>query len=539
MTEDLSEFAETIFRQKYSMGGREGWFDTANRVATNVMAALGYGPRSDETRRIERLIAERKFLPGGRYLYASGRSLHQVNNCLLLSVEDSREGWGSLWQRAGMALLTGAGIGIEYSRVRPSGSPISRTGGEASGPCPLMQTVNEIGRQVMQGGSRRSAIWAGLAWDHGDIDDFLRVKDWSPEVRGLRDRDPSFPASMELTNVSVRLDGRFFEAIGDPTHPEHERAGRVYREAVARMCRTGEPGFSVDLGPDASEVLRNACTEVTSCDDDDVCNLGSINLARIGSLHELRDAVDAATLFLIAGTVYSDLPYPEVGTVRSQNRRLGLGLMGVHEWLLSRGRPYGPDGELAAWLQEYARSTEVAARWADRHSLSQPVKTRAIAPTGTIGIIGETTTGIEPIYRTAYRRRYLVGREWNHQYVVDPTARRLVERDGIDPSEIEDAHALSFEPGRRIEMQAWVQGFVDHGISSTVNLPEPLGEEDAAAFGRTLLPLLPRLRGITAYPAGARGLDPLEPASYTEAVRHNGTVFEEDGSRCIGGICGL
>ncbi|HEY6019103.1 MAG TPA: hypothetical protein VIY48_04160, partial [Candidatus Paceibacterota bacterium] len=121
----MSAFAHTIYKQKYSLDGREEWPDTARRVGTHVMAALGYAPTSAETERITKYIEERKFLPGGRYLYASGRPLHQVQNCLLLRAEDSREGWGDLWTKSGMALMTGAGIGIDYSDIRPEGSVIN------------------------------------------------------------------------------------------------------------------------------------------------------------------------------------------------------------------------------------------------------------------------------------------------------------------------------------------------------------------------------------------------------------------------------
>ena len=129
----MSEFANTIYQQKYAHPG-EDWPKTANRVATEVMAALGYHPESWETRRIEKYIREKKFLPGGRYLYASGRKLHQVQNCLLMRADDTREGWAELMHNAGMALMTGAGIGVVYTDLRERGAKINKTGGFASGP---------------------------------------------------------------------------------------------------------------------------------------------------------------------------------------------------------------------------------------------------------------------------------------------------------------------------------------------------------------------------------------------------------------------
>lgn len=543
--QEMSPFARAIYEQKYAFKDEHGhiietWPDTAKRVAQNVLGALDYDIDSDEVRIITGLIRERKFLPGGRYLYASGRSLHQTQNCLLLRAEDSREGWSDLLHKSSMALMTGAGIGIDYSSVRPAGSVIKRTGGFASGPISLMQMVNECGRHIMQGGSRRSAIWAGLRWDHADVMDFIRSKDWSPEIRALKEKDFNFPGPLDMTNISVILDDEFFVAYDNARHPQHQLAHTVYMAVNKRMLKTAEPGFSIDVGENEGESLRNACTEVTSADDSDICNLGSLNMARFDDREEFAEAVYYSTLFLLAGTVYSHVPYDQVDVTRTKNRRLGLGVMGIHEWLLKRGQPYAPNDELGTWLDEYARSTEYAWAWADKHMLSRPVKTRAIAPTGTIGIIAETTTGIEPIFCVAYKRRYLVNRDWKYQYVIDPTAKRLIENNGVDPESIEDAYSLAFDVEKRVAFQAWVQQWVDHGISSTVNMPYVVtDEQEVRDFAQMLYRYLPQLRGVTCYPDGARGGQPLSAVSYDTAAAQEGVVFEESEERCVGGACGI
>ncbi len=547
--DEMSPFARSVYEQKYAWKDKDGnpleeWSDTALRVTENVLGALGYGPEDTEFQKVHTLIKERKFMPGGRYLYASGRSLHQVQNCLLLKAEDTREGWAELLSKAAMALQTGAGIGIDYSDIRPSGTPIKRTGGVASGPLALMRMINEVGRGVMQGGARRSAIWAGLKWSHGDVLDFMEMKNWPEEIRKLKERDFNFPAEMEFTNISILLDDEFFEAYADVGHPRHRLAHSIYHKGVAQMVKTAEPGFSVDLGENANETLRNACTEVTSADDSDICNLGSINISRIDSLEEMREAVEYGTLFLLAGTVYSDIPYEKVDEVRTKNRRLGLGVMGVHEWLLKRGYEYGPNEELAEWMEVYTHSTDMARNWSMAHGLSEPIKTRAIAPTGTIGIVAETTTGIEPIFCVAYKRRVKTAQPdgqdiVNYQYVVDPTARRIVQQ-GVDPFAIEDAYVLSYNVERRIAFQAWMQQFVDHGISSTINLPAPITDPaEVADFGDLLLEYLPKLRGITVYPSDCRPGQPLVPSTYSEAIGKEGVVYEEnEDDSCKNGTCG-
>ena len=537
MTTEMSPFAHSIYAAKYAHEG-EQWPDTSRRVVETVMASAGYGKSSTETQKLVKFVAERKFLPGGRYLAATGRPYHQTQNCLLLRAEDSREGWAELLWKSAMSLQTGAGIGIDYSDIRPKGSIIKRTGGVASGPVELMKMVNEVGRGIVQGGNRRSAIWAGLKWSHPDVLEFISMKNWEPHLVEAKSKNFSAYAPMDMTNISVLLDDAFFEAYakGD------EHAVKVFKTVVRQMFVTGEPGFSVNLGDKDKETLRNACTEVTSENDSDICNLGSINLARVETLNEKKELVDLGSLFLLAGTLYSDVPYAKVGNVRTKNRRLGLGLMGLHEWLAVRGHKYGPNEELARWLEIYEQSGEFANAHADRLGLSRPVATRAIAPTGTIAIIAETTTGIEPIFCVAYKRRYYAaGGVWKYQYVIDPTAKKLVEK-GVDPDKIEDAYALSYDMERRLAFQAWVQGYVDMSISSTINMPAwgtaANNESTLDLYADLLIKYLPKLRGITVYPDGARGGQPLVPCTYAEAAGKEGVVFEESEERCVGGACG-
>lgn len=548
-TSEMSTFAWDIVKMKYAHQLRDGetetWDNIAYRATKHPMKAVGITMRDKLAKDVKKAISQRKFLPGGRYLYASGRPYHQTQNCLLLRCHDSREGWSELLHKASMALMTGAGIGIDYSDVRHEGQLIRRTGGYATGPLALMQMVNECGRGIMQGGSRRSAIWAGLRWDHGDIHKFIKIKNWSEEVKALKEKDFNFPATLDCTNISVILNDEFFEAYEDFEHPKHSLAYSVYWAVVEQMLETGEPGFSIDTGKNSGETLRNACTEISSRDDSDICNLGSINMARVENLEEFKHLIDIGTAYLLAGTVYSDVPYTEVDRVRSKNRRLGLGLMGIHEWLLRRGKPYGPDHELGQWLSAYSKSGRVANKWADEWGLSRPKKTRALAPNGTIGIAAETTGSLEPIFCVAFKRRYLKGSEWHYQYVVDPAAKRLID-EGIEPASIEDAYSLARNVERRVEFQAWVQKYVDHGISSTINLPAWGSEYNNSgrvqSFGNMLVKYLPDLRGITCYPDGSRGGQPLVPCSYEEAVKHEGAEYvEETANVCDitrGGSCG-
>lgn len=541
----MNEFSKRIMAQKYlwTDRGETEWKDIANRVTKYVLKAVNIPMSSPTAKEICQMITAKKFVPGGRYLYATGRPYHQVQNCLLLRAEDSREGWAELTSKACRALMTGAGIGVDYSAVRPRGKAVRKTGGIATGPTALCQMVNELGRGIMQGGSRRSAIWAGLNWKHPDIHEFIGMKNWSPEVRALKEKDFNFPATLDGTNISVLLDDEFFAAFHDDKHTHHSLAHGVYWATVRQMLKTAEPGFSIDIGKNKGETLRNACTEITSTDDSDICNLGSINLANVDNLDDFKRILELGVQFLLAGTVYSDVPYPRVDEIRTKNRRLGLGLMGIHEWLLKRGKRYGQDAELDTWLEEYAKSTEIARKYADAWDLSPPVKTRAVAPTGTISIISNTTSGLEPIYCVSYKRRYLKGTTWAYEYVIDPTAKRLIDS-GVEADSIEDAYSLAQDIERRVSFQAHLQGYVDHAISSTLNIPawgsELNNDSKVQEFGNMLIKYLPKLRGMTCYPDGCRGGQPLSPVKLSTALKHTDEVFYEAVDVCDltkGGTC--
>lgn len=505
---------------------------------------------SEERGQLVGYMKEMKFLPGGRYLYYAGRPFKAYNNCYLLRAEeDTREEWANVVWRAMSCLTTGGGIGVDYSVLRPRGAVLKRTGGKASGPVPLMYAVNEVGRNVMQGGSRRSAIYASLNWLHEDIPEFMKAKDWSSmpignsgiTIADAKMQDFNYPAPLDMTNISINYDDKWLNHQAREQHP-------IFLENCRQAMKTGEPGFSFNFGAKQNETLRNACTEVTSEDDSDVCNLGSINMGNIDSIDEFTNVVNLASKFLVCGTLRADLPYAKVQRVRERNRRLGLGLMGLHEWLLKRGAAYEVTPELHKWLEVYRDESK---RSADEHCerlyISRPVAYRAIAPTGSIGILAGTTTGIEPLFAVAYKRRYLTdGTKWKYEYVVDSTADLLIREYGLDPDSIDTAYKLSHDFERRIKFQADIQDYVDMSISSTINLP-PWGskgnsEVDVAAFAKVLAEYAPRLRGFTCYPDGSRGGQPLTEVPYKDAVAHKGVVFEEHDVCDItgkGGSCGV
>jgi ribonucleoside-diphosphate reductase alpha chain len=391
-------------------------------------------------------------------------------------------------------------------------------------------------------------MYGSLAREHEDIWEWLTVKDWHSQlvagtgltVWDLKNLDFNYPAPLDMTNISTNY-GDEWLAI-----PDRDK-DPVFLKNVEQALRTAEPGFSFNFGPQARHTGRNACTEFISDDDSDVCNLGSVNFSRIGSLLELEDVTRVAAKFLICGSIRGELPHDAIRKVRDRNRRIGMGIMGLAEWQLKLGEEYGPSAEMENWLAVWARATEEGANeHCDRFFLNRPKAYRAVAPAGTIALLAGTTSGIEPPYAVAFKRRYLVdGKTWKYQFVVDSLAKELIAS-GVPLEQLErnTALALADQTERRLGLQALVQKYTDMGISSTINLPawgsEHNNEDTVPRFAKLISDYAPQLRGVTFYPDGARGGQPITAVPYAEAVGKEGVVYEENADAgCASGVCGI
>ena len=543
-----TSLGETIFKTKYASTPLETWEDRANTIV-NYVCGNADGTKNNLMEKTDRdelakNVREMKFMPGGRYIYYAGRPAKFYNNCYLHKLEDdTREAWANLTQSMMSCLMTGGGVGADISVARPSGRRLNRTGGVASGPLPLMKTINAVGKNVMQGGGRRSAIYMSMNHQHEDADSFLTSKNWHEmmipgtdiTVSDAKKADFNFDAPLDMMNISLNYDDAWLR----------DKDTDTFMKNCHQAMMTGEPGFSFNFGEKQDETLRNACCEITSSDPHDVCNLGSINLANIDTLDDFKDVVHLASKFLVCGLIRAELPYEEVRKVRQKNSRLGLGLMGLHEWLLQRGHGYEMCDELKQWLKVYRDESERSANeHCDRLFLNQPKGYRAIAPTGSIATLAGTTSGVEPVFSLAYRRRWITeGVKWKYQYMIDGTAQALIEK-GIDHTKIETTYDLAKNIEKRIKFQYDLQKYVDHAISSTFNLP-PYGtefnnEDKLEWFASIVKKYAGGLRGLTFYPDGSRGGQPLTPVDYEEAIKKRGIIFEDNSEeQCLSGVCGI
>jgi len=531
-TPSLSPFAEAIFKRTYAYTESETWEQCARRVAK----AVAFNHTQEE--KFYKPIRDRILIPGGRYLYSSGRQKFYNSNCYGFIAQDSREGWAKLLHDVTMCLSTGGGLGVNYSNIRESGTEIKTIGGTASGPISLMQMINEVARHVMAGGKRRSALWAGLKWNHPDIESFISIKDWNDDFKAMKLKNFEYPAPLDMTNVSVIIDKEYLARLksNDPY------ILALHRKICTYMARTGEPAFRNEeriLQDDDKAYTGNACQEST-LHDNDQCNLSSIVMSRIKNLDHLEEVTKLAIQFLYNGSCLATYPTKDIEDTVTRNRRLGLGIMGLHEYMLLNGNRYEWTEPLSRFFSTWK---EVSDHEAKRYSKimygSKPITTRAIAPTGTISIIAETTSGIEPIYCISYKRRYLNANKHLYQYVVDPTAKRLLDL-GIPTEKLEDAHTLSLDIHRRLKVQSNIQNYVDQAISNTVNIPKygtPYNN-NPEEFSNIISQYLPTIKGITLYPDEARSGQPLTKVSVRDALGQEGVIFEEEGE-CNNGVCGL
>jgi ribonucleoside-triphosphate reductase len=484
---------------------------------------------------------------------------------------DSREGWVEcLRQIMDLAQVGGGQLTIDLSDIRCRGSLIKGFGGTASGPAPLitlLHSVTEIlngcvGKQlnsldvmsinhaiascVISGNVRRSARISTKHWDDHDIFDFIAAK--------LDD-----PTAHFTTNISVEIDQRFIDQLNLAA----PHATSVYQAVIAGMIENGEPGFFnselSSVGENGDVSSSNPCGEI-ALEEWEPCNLGHLNLANFGQ--DVGEACDAARLlirFLIRAT-FAPVEDPNQRKVLDRNRRTGLGLYGVQEWAASHSVRFSeiPESDkLRHYLEDLVAVIEdEAADYCSQLRIPKPIKSRTIAPTGTVAKLSGHSEGIHPIYARHFLQRIRFadndkglqehidkGRHIedclyspNTKVVTIPTRNAIL--DHYPPELIESVDEIEIDS--MFEVQAWFQKhWADNAVSFTANIdPDTKPADLAVALKRWL----PHLKGTTVFPDLSRPQSPYERLSdgvfeLLETV----TGFENESGQaideCASGAC--
>ncbi len=525
------------------------------RVAQHIAKVeANYGATAAEVgqiaARFEALLSSLEFLPNSPTLMNAGRPLGQLAACFVVPVEDSTTAVFEAVRWAAEIQKTGGGTGFSFSRLRPAGDIVQSTGGTASGPVSLMQVFDVATAAIKQGGTRRGANMGMLRVDHPDILEFIAIK-LDPM------RMTNFNLSVAATDafMAAVAEGRRYDLINPRTaQVTSSLDARRVLDAIANAAwAVGDPGVvfidrvnRLQPTPAAGAIeATNPCGEQPLLPFES-CTLGSMNLGRLVGVDGIdwvrfRATIHDCVRFLDDVIDANRYPLPEIERATKATRKIGLGIMGWADALVALDIAYDSEEaiELALQVAKFLEDESLAAsaaladvrgpfpawsgsRW-DRAGY-RPLRnatTTTIAPTGTISIIAGCSSGIEPLYALAYRRRVLDGADFTE---VNPAFQRLAAERGIaSPAVFESivqsgnvrgnpavpldlqkrfptAHDVPVEV--HVRMQAAFQRYVHAAVSKTINLPNSATAGDVKAAYQLAYQL--GCKGITVYRDGSR-----------------------------------
>lgn len=531
-------------------------YETVNelfwRVASNVAVQdTKYGASDADVTQLAitfyKMMCDQLFLPNSPTLMNAGKPDGQLSACFVLPVEDSIPGIFDAIKHAAIIHKTGGGTGFSFSRLRPKNSVVASTGGIASGPLSFLQIFNIATEQIKQGGTRRGANMGMLRIDHPDIEEFIRAKEKDGELSNF--------------NLSVAVTQGFMEALQkneqypliDPRTneiTEYKNAKEMWDLLVDRAWLSGDPGvvFIDNINADNPTPHLGDIEATNPCGEQpllpyEACNLGSINLAKMCkdgqvdwvllhrivrlSVHFLDNVIDA-----------NCYPLPEIADNVLKTRKIGLGVMGFADMLYQLGIPYNSNNGVEMGRQimkaikeeSHQASRELAEKRGaypeSKDGLMRNATVTTIAPTGSLSIMANCSSGIEPVFALSLTKNILGGEkmiEVNQHFQnkiqdmnLDTTAilnivseKGSVQGIGWLPEKVREVFitAMDMEPIWHLKMQAAFQKFTDNAVSKTINLPNSATREDIDFIYKEAWRSC--CKGITVYRDGCKSLQVL------------------------------
>jgi ribonucleoside-diphosphate reductase alpha chain len=534
----LSDNAIRVLERRYLTKNEEGevieapeqMFRRVARTVASAEACYNTGTNPEELEEtFYQLLSSLEFIPNSPTLMNAGKDLGQLSACFVLPVEDSMEGIFDAIKQAAIIHKSGGGTGFSFSRLRPAGATVNSTGGVASGPVSFMKVFNAATEAVKQGGVRRGANMGILRVDHPDILEFIKCKSDNKDIT-------NFNISVAVTEEFMRAVERGGEyALINPRDKSIIRyidAREVFDLIVEMAWKNGEPGIIFIDRINEYNILKkigdiestNPCGEQVLLPYES-CNLGSINLARLVKkegdktvidYQRLGKIVDDAVWFLDNVIDVNKYPLESIEKATKGSRKIGLGVMGFADMLIRLGIPYDTDEAVAAAEEVMGfinrRSKEKSAELAavkgrfpfyqDSTYAAQGIELRnatttTIAPTGTISIIANVSSGIEPLFALSFVRNVMDNdrlpevhpifeeiakrKGFYSRELMEEIARKGTLRDiGGVPEDVKRLFATAHDigPEWHVRMQAAFQRHTDNAVSKTVNFPSHATRED-------------------------------------------------------------
>lgn len=581
----LTETAETVLKRRYYLKDQDGnpvetWEALCERVG-NAVAAGKRKPKNYETlrKRFFDMMYNLEFLPNSPCLMNAGTHLGQLSACFVLPVEDSMDGIFTAVRHGALVHKTGGGTGYAFSRLRAKNSSVQSTQGVASGPLSFAAVFDAATETIKQGGKRRGANMGVLRIDHPDILDFITAKQ-------EQDKFNNFNFSVALTDVfmqALEVDGSY-ELIEPSTgHVTRElKAREVFDQVVDLAWLNGEPGvLFIDSANKGNPTPHLGNFEATNpCGEQwllpyESCNLGSINLARFVTDAEidygrLEETVRTATIFLDNVIDCNRFPIPEIEEMTRKTRKIGLGIMGLHDMLIQLSIPYASDegrqksSEVMMFIREIAEdeSIKVAKKKGpfpayDLDTASYEPRRNAaltsIQPTGTVSMIADCASGCEPYFSIVMVKHVM---DDDRLILVNKYFEQVAKEHGFYSKELMDKVADSgtvighdeipekwqevfrtaqdISPDDHIKMQGILQqSGVDSSISKTINLPSTATREDVRKSYMLGYDL--GCKGLTVYRDGSRDsqvLNTKERSEQTDGEQQT-AVVSSNGKRTL------
>ncbi|NVJ84696.1 MAG: adenosylcobalamin-dependent ribonucleoside-diphosphate reductase [Algoriphagus sp.] len=576
--QQLSENAIRVLEERYLVQDHSGKVvespeELFHRVAKKVASAeLNWGGKAEVEyweEQFFKMMSELDFLPNSTTLMNAGTGYGQLSACFVLPIRDSLGGIFDTLKMAALVQQKGGGTGFNFSKLRPKGDRVSKHGGTSSGPVSFLELFNFSSDHVKQGGKRLGANMGILNVDHPDIFEFIRLGSNENRVRHF--------------NLSVGISDRFMNHLetNKPWSLVNPRIGQVlnqvspkaiWDELVFRAWESGNPGVifldtinSKNPTPNQGEIqATNPCGEVPLLPYES-CNLGSINLSHFlkkekgiqqPDWEKLGAVISQAIRFLDNVIEVNHFPNAKIKKATLSNRKIGLGVMGWADFLIQLGIPYASQeavdlgAELMQFINErsYQASQELAKKrgsfpaWDQSvFAPSTPIRNAtltSIAPTGTISLIADTSSSIEPLFALAFERRNVLGKQTLPS--VQPQVLTYLKQKGLFTNELlekithagscagckelsEEVRAIlltatEIDPIWHLKHQVAFQNYTDNAVSKTINLPATTTPEEVGEIY------------LKAWKLGAKGITVFRTGSGREQMLYPGVKTVKDKS---------